>query len=106
MNTNEIIEHLEKKYHGFYSLTDSDIREIIEYCLNHKPERLYQIYVRGSSAVFDSPFTMHSKEVFTEKPVQEDIDKFIQRCSDSSYLNHMDETAPYEVKFLELDLKY
>lgn len=65
---------------------------------------IYQIHVKGKSAVFDSPFTMSSKDVFKREPTQEEINKFIEACCDPSYFNYMDGTKLYEVKILRLNL--
>ena len=47
---------------------------------------IYQIYVQGSSTLFDSKFKMHSKKVYINYPSKEEIDDFIKLCTDEKYL--------------------
>lgn len=65
---------------------------------------IYQIHVRGESAVLDSEFTMSSKDVFKREPTQEEIDKFIKACCDPEYFFYMDKNKPYEIKIFHLNL--
>ena len=65
---------------------------------------IYQIFVEGCSAVFESPFRMHSRDVFTAPPSEKDIENFIDRCCDESCLNTLDKSKPYEIKTLKLNL--
>ena len=65
---------------------------------------IYQIFVDGCSAVFGSPFRMHSKDVFTAPPSEDDIENFIDRCCDKSFIDYLDKNEPYKTKALKLNL--
>ena len=65
---------------------------------------VYQIFVNGCSAVLDSSFKMYSKNVYKNKPTQEQIDEFIKACADPSYFDYLDIEHEYKVKILELTL--
>ena len=65
---------------------------------------IYQIFVDGISATFGEHFKMHSKNVYKNKPTQEQIDSFVKSCADSSYFDYLDLEYKYEVKILELIL--
>lgn len=61
---------------------------------------VYSIFVKGQCDVVSDTFTCHSKEIYTERPTQEQIDNFIERCSSGGFIN-LKKNAPYEVTIVE-----
>lgn len=65
---------------------------------------LYQIRVEGDSACFDSAFIMRSKDIYLHKPTESEINQFIEKCKDNSYLNYLDGSKPISVRVCDLVL--
>ena len=65
---------------------------------------IYQIYVQGSSTLFDSKFKMHSKKVYINYPSKEEIDDFIKLCTDEKYFDTLDTEHDYKVVINEFEL--
>lgn len=63
--------------------------------------KVYQIVVRGSSLYFDNRFKAYSSDVYTSKPEQKYIDKFIESCQDKKYFDILDVSEPYEINIIE-----
>lgn len=61
---------------------------------------VYSIFVRGEADCVDGGFKCHSKNVYTHKPSQEEIDKFVQTCSTGCFIN-LNIKKPYETQIIE-----
>lgn len=71
---------------------------------------VYQLYLKGKSAVFEEPFKAACQTVTKHYPTEEEKQDFIKSCQDESYLNFLDVSTEearelLEVKVLELTLK-
>lgn len=71
---------------------------------------VYQLYLKGKSAVFEEPFKAACQTVTKHYPTEEEKQDFIKSCQDKSYLNFLDVSTEkarelLEVKVLELTLK-
>ena len=50
---------------------------------------LYQICAKGRYASFDGETKYYSKNVYINKPTQDEIDSFVDRCCNSKYPNSL-----------------
>lgn len=71
---------------------------------------VYQLYLKGKSAVFDEPFKAACQTVTKHYPTKEEKQDFIKSCQNESYLNFLDVSTEearelLDVKVLELTLK-
>lgn len=61
---------------------------------------VYSICVTGSSDCVSDRFSAHSKEIYINRPKQEQIDAFIERCCTGSLIN-LNKKLPYNVHIIE-----
>ena len=71
---------------------------------------VYQLCIKGKSAVFNEPFRAACQTVTKHYPTEEEKQKFIKSCQDESFLNFLDLSTEkarelLEVKVLELTLE-
>jgi len=71
-----------------------------------KTTKLYQICVKGYLRDLDDYFRAHSKQVYKRKPTENEIDNFVEKCTDETInsLYVLDAESDYEVTILELEL--
>lgn len=65
---------------------------------------LYQLFVKGEDGAFGGRYTMHSKQVFSKEPSEEQKEAFVKACAENNFLFYLDTEHPYEVKLLELEM--
>ena len=67
---------------------------------------IYQISVNGSLKNMDGRHTFQSRKVFLNEPTQNDIDEFLEACSNSEYPHDLYdiEKEGSKVKILKLQL--
>ena len=61
---------------------------------------VYSIFVSGSCDCVSNRFTAHSKEIYTSKPTQEQINNFVNRCCTGGFIN-LNKEEEYKVQIIE-----
>ena len=71
-----------------------------------KGDILYQICVIGKRKHFESEGKFNSKNVFINVPTQEQIDEFIEKCTNSEHPNSLYDIQKegIKVKIIELEV--